>query len=809
MVSKTKIVLTMKWVTAVVSAMASVACDAPRAAHEAEPRNAPSATVRLPQVAGQAPRPNIIFILADDLGYGDLGSFWQNKGSHSAKKFATPELDRLAAEGMKLTHHYVAAPVCAPSRASLLTGRHQGHAEVRDSQFDKPLEHNHTLGTVMRAAGYATAWIGKAGLSGEETSVNLAGKGSQGLAAHPLTLGFDRFFGYLFHGDAHEHYPRNGTTADTAFIYDGFDQVTNASLDLYTTDAWTAAAKKFLIDEVKAGDKPFFLYLAYDTPHFNMQRPAVAYPALDEDGDPTTGGVQWTLDKDASGNVRYASTANGLGVMDAYTEPALPDSFSDSEKQHVGMIRRIDRAVGDIVRTLKDLGVDDKTLIVFSSDNGPHNEGNDPRTFESFANMEGIKRDMWEAGIRVPTIVRWPGGIASATNDENAIVELAYPSGAWDWLPTFAALAGVPAPSRADGVSLVPSLTGGKGQRDKGYLYFEFANDGTTPNYTEFPSHGGAARGEMQAVRVGNTMGVRTQIASAQDDFLIYDVVGDPGQKNNLAASLPELQAELKVLAISGRRPGAGVVRPYDSAAVPASVPPPGLVNGVRWKSYVGPFPWVPEFRDLVPTTIGSDATFDPAKHAPSGSSGLFYTGFVQAPVAGNYTFYLTSDAGASLHIHDAQVIDDDFNHDGTEVSGSIVLAAGYHAYRLCYRHADAAHVLDVKWSGPNLAKQSIAPSSLFLDPQADLDDVAADGGAGSAVGGTTGSSAASGDGASGATPNKTAAKAGCDCRVDSSGQRSGTRTVAGWLALLSLVLFPPARRVFRRPHGLRSKRRA
>ena len=330
----------------------------------------------------------------------------------------------------------------------------------------------------------------------------------------------------------------------------------------------------------------------------------------------------------------------------------------------------------------------------------------------------------------MPTIVRWPGGISSSTNDENAIFELAWPSGAWDWLPTFAALAGLPAPSWADGVSLAPSLTGGKGQRDKGYLYFEFANDGTTPDFAEFPNHGGAARGEMQAVRVGNYMGVRTQIASAQDDFQIYDVVNDPAEKNNLAASLPELQSVLKVLAVSGRPPGAGVMRPYDSATVPASVPPAGLVNGVRWKSYEGHFPWVPEFRDLLPNTVGSDTTFAPAKHAPNDNSGLFYKGFVQVPVAGDYTFYLTSDAGASLHIHDAHVIDDDFNHDGSEISGSMALAAGYHSYRLCYRHADAAHVLDVKWSGPNLTKQPVPPSNLFFNP---LDDV-------TAAGGTTGS---------------------------------------------------------------------
>ena len=576
----------MKWATVAVFAMLGVACGAPRSKPEAE---APLAAFRQ-----QASKPNIIFILADDLGYGDLGSFWQDRGSRSAKKFDTPQLDRLAAEGMKLTHHYVGAPVCAPSRASLLTGRHQGHADVRDSWFDKPLPRNHTLGTVMQAGGYVTAWIGKAGLVGDEGSLNLAGNGSKDFAAHPLNRGFDRFFGYLFHLDAHAHYPRNGATYETAFIYDNFDQVTNASLDLYTTDAWTAAAKKFVIDAAKAGDKPFFLYLAYDTPHYNMERPAVAYPALDDDGDPATGGIQWTLDTDASGNVRYASTANGLGVMDAYTEADLPDSFAEADKQHVGMIRRIDHAVGDIVHTLKDLGVDDNTLIVFSSDNGPHWEGNDPRTFESFANMEGIKRDLWEAGIRVPTIARWPGGITSATKDENAIFELALPSGQWDWLPTFASLAGLPAPSWADGVSLVPSLTGGKRQRDKGYLYFEFAIDGTTPSFTEFANHGGATRGQMQAVRAGNYMGVRTNVASAEDDFQIYDVVSDTHEANNLAPSMPMLQAQLKALAVGGRRPGAGVVRPYDAAAVPASIAPRGpgqrrALEAVRRAFSVGP----------------------------------------------------------------------------------------------------------------------------------------------------------------------------------------------------------------------------
>jgi hypothetical protein len=330
----------------------------------------------------------------------------------------------------------------------------------------------------------------------------------------------------------------------------------------------------------------------------------------------------------------------------------------------------------------------------------------------------------------------------------------------------------------------------------------------------------------MQAVRVGNYMGVRTQIASERDDFLIYDVVNDTHEKNNLAAAMPELQAQLKTLAASGRRPGGGAVRPFDGAAIPASVAPAGLVGGVRWKRYAGPFPWVPELRDLTPVAIGSDATFDPAKHAPGSDGALFYKGFIEVPAAGDYTFYVTSDAGASLHIHDAHVIDDDFNHDGSEVAGSIKLQAGYHEYRLCYRHAAASHMLDVQWSGPDISKQTIPPSRLFFDPQADVGEVTGAGGASGGGGGATaggggdgaGGTAAGGadgdgnggtagtggttgggvggvsrGGASGGHQNPVAS-AGCGCRASSPEQRNGTRAAIAWLMLLGVPLIRRAR---------------
>lgn len=669
-----------------------------------------------PSNAGESvSRPNIIFFFVDDLGYGDVGCFWQDQKSGS-QKFDTPGIDQMAAEGAKLTHHYISAPVCAPSRASLLNGRHQGHSNVRDSQFDKVLENNHTMASVLRQAGYRTIHTGKAGLAGGENSVNLNGTGSSGLGGHPLDRGYDEFFGYLFHGDGHEHYPRNGTTDKTAHIYNGYQQVTNASMDLYTTDAWTAFAKDAIMREAGDGDdQPFFLYLAYETPHFKMQRPAVAYPPFDADGDPATGGIQWTVATDTSGNIRYASTANGNGTVDGYNHPDNNTSWPTSNQQHVGMIRRIDRSIADILQTLKDLGIDDNTLCVFSSDNGPHNEGNNPRFFESFANMEGIKRDMWEAGIRVPTVVRWPGKIAGATDNPNDIHEIDYPSAIWDWMPTFAEMAGVPAPSWCDGVSLLPTLTGEGTQRDKGYLYFEFMTSGTTPNWVEFANHANDPKGQMQCIRIGNLMGIRTAVASEATDFQIYDVTTDPGQANNLAASLPEVQTQMKEIALRGRRPGQGAARPYDSANIPAVVM--NVEPGLKYAAYEGFFQWVPEFRDLAPSASGSVTEFNVVAHrSRAENQGLLYEGLINAPADGAYSFSLTTDTGANFFVHDAHLIEDDFTHDGSAKSGTINLQAGLHPFRLYYRHLSGDAELDLKWSGPGFAETTLDASAFFRE---------------------------------------------------------------------------------------------
>jgi arylsulfatase A-like enzyme len=216
-------------------------------------------------------KPNVLFVLVDDMGWGDLGVFFQNGRDFAANRnkpaFATPKLDTMAAEGIQLRRHYCPAPVCAPSRASLMLGVHQGHANVRDNQMDKAIENNHTLASVLRQAGYATAAFGKWGLQGSGSIPE----------AHAQYRGFDYFFGYQTHNNGHYHYPKE----DGQTVWDGFTTDITSQLDnCYTADLWTARAKKWIVDQHAAHPtQPFFIYLAYDTPHFELEVPSSAYPA--------------------------------------------------------------------------------------------------------------------------------------------------------------------------------------------------------------------------------------------------------------------------------------------------------------------------------------------------------------------------------------------------------------------------------------------------------------------------------------------------------------------------------------------------
>ena len=655
-------------------------------------------------------RPNIILINCDDLGYGDVGCFWQNQRT-GTQKFATPGLDALAADGVMLTQHYVGAPVCASSRASLLQGRHQGHSDIRNSQFDYALPNNHSIASVLHAAGYHTVHVGKAGLTG---AISSNATTTAGLAAHPRYRGFDRFFGYWSHGQAHEHYPQNATTANAAYITDDFQMVKNAYVDLYTTDAWTAFAKKTIIEDTQnTPNRPFFLYLAYDTPHFRNQVPPTRdYPT----GKGLTGGIQWT------GAPSYASTAtNDPTKIDniANQHSSVDPTWPDIQRRQVSMIRRIDDCVSDIIQTLRDLHIDNNTLIIFTSDNGPaYEDGQDPRFFKSYANFEGIKRDIWEGGMRVPTIAWWPGHIPEATNLPTSAAARCHrdtgtgspPSPKWPECP----------PHRyTDGISLLPTLTASGTHRQREYLYFEFNNPGGAtagpPSFPDFPHHGNELQNQSQAIRIGDFMGVRVNIATAANAFRIYNVVTDPSQGTDLSGTRNDLAIRMMQIAVTARRPLAAVSRPYDTTPMPAISPGP-VTNGLLYKSYEGYWPWVPEFRVMTETASGMTPLPDVGVRSRDKDVGISFTGYVSVPTTGTYNFSVNSDSGSSLWIHDAHVIDNDFNYTANKTSAPVYLEAGLHPVRLYYRHQGANPVLQLDYSGPGIPLQQIPASAYFTD---------------------------------------------------------------------------------------------
>jgi len=674
--------------------------------------------VKSETAAAPAPKPNILYILTDDLGWGDLGVLFQNSRQTANDRnkpwHLTPNLDKFAAEGVQLPAHYCPAPVCAPSRASLMLGVSQGHANVRDNQFDKALENNHTLATVLRQAGYATVAIGKWGLQGMK-----AGETNPATwPAYPTHRGFDYFFGYARHSDGHEHYPKEAPYQKPKQVWDGTKNITPELDKCYTADLWTARAKQWIIDhERDHAAQPFFMYLAYDTPHATDELPTQAYP----EGRGLHGGMQWLgtpghMINTASGTIdswEYPDYQNATWDQDrnpATAEVPWPNVY----KRYATDVRRLDDAVADIKQLLIDLKIDGDTLVIFTSDNGPSIESYLPKQplradfFDSFGIFDGIKRDCLEGGVRVPTLVRWPGHIPAGKI-------VTQPSIAYDWMRTFADVAGVPEPARADGVSLLPELTGHGNQQDRGYLYVEYFNDAKTPRYVDFTlNNRGRVRNQMQAIRIGDYVGLRYDIQSQADPFEIFNVVVDPKEATNLAPGMNQLEHQMKQLVLQVRRPDSDAPRPYDNELVPALSGIP-VTNEVEWRAYEGAYPWVPDFETLAPVAQGISAGPDLQKRTRDDNIGLFFTGFLNIPKDGNYTFSLAADTGALLRIHDATVIDADFGYvSGTQASGSIRLQAGLHPFRLYYaRRSKGKPELKWSWSGPGMVKELI-PASAF-----------------------------------------------------------------------------------------------
>lgn len=448
-----------------------------------------------------AAKPNIVFILADDLGYGDLGSFGQ-------EKIRTPHLDRLAHEGLRLTQHYSGNAVCAPSRCVLLTGKHPGHAFIRDNREAKPEGQlplpasEVTVARALKDAGYATAIVGKWGLGPMES------EGS------PLRQGFDRFFGYncqrqahnfypayLYDNDqrvplknpefpAHQKFPAQGDASDAASYarYSGAD---------YAPDLMRDAALKFVTENKT---RPFFLYYATSAPHLALQVPDDSL-------------------KEYAGAFEETPYLGERGYLPHKTPRAA----------YAAMITRMDRDIGALMSRLTELGLDEKTIIVFSSDNGPLYDklgGTDEEFFKSAGGLRGRKGSLYEGGIRVPTVVRWKGTVSAG----GASARL---SGFEDWMPTFLELAGIAEPSKKlDGISLVPTLRG-KEQPERPFLYREFAG------------YGG-----WQVAREGSWKLVKQKLnargANAEVQAELYDLASDPAESKNVAAAHPDVVARLE-----------------------------------------------------------------------------------------------------------------------------------------------------------------------------------------------------------------------------------------------------------------------
>ncbi len=416
--------------------------------------------------AGQARKPNIIFIMADDLGYGDLSCYGQ-------KKFATPRLDRMATEGTRFTQYYAGSTVCAPSRSVLMTGLHTGHTRIRGNARQPLLPEDVTVAEVLRSAGYATGIMGKWGL-GED--------GSTGI---PNRQGFDEWFGYLDQAHAHRHY--------TDHLFRNEEKVKVDPEKDYTHDLFTEEALKFVR---KNKENPFFLYLAYTVPHAELRVPEDSLKEF-RGKFPEKPFTNAAADKHPS--VGYRSQKEPNAALAA-------------------MVTRLDRDVGRLLDLLKDLGVDGDTLVLFTSDNGPHKEGGrDPAFFESSGPLRGIKRDLTDGGIRVPMIARWPGRVPAGRCSDQVWSHC-------DFLATAADAAGSKA-YPGDGLSMLPALLG-KEQKPHEFLYWEFHE-----------------KGFQQAVRVGDWKGIRASVGAPLDLFNLKD---DIGEKDNVAAKHPEVVSKIE-----------------------------------------------------------------------------------------------------------------------------------------------------------------------------------------------------------------------------------------------------------------------
>jgi arylsulfatase A len=439
--------------------------------------------------------PNIIYILADDLGYGDLSSWGQTL-------FQTPHLDALGASGMRFTQHYSGSTVCAPSRSSLMTGLHTGHTPIRGNKEIMPEGQEPlpaaavTLPEVLKQRGYVTGAFGKWGL------------GFPGSEGDPNNQGFDEFFGYNCQRIAHNYYPYHLWHNDERIE---LKENAGSAEGLY---APTLIQEKTLEFIESNKDQPFFCFVPHVIPHAEMFAPEAYMERF-------------------RGKFLPESSYDGADYGERGYKVGSYGSQPEAHAAFAAMVTMLDDHVGQIVAKLEELGIADNTLIIFTSDNGPHQEaGHDPEFFNSNGALRGFKRDLYEGGIRVPMMARWPGVIApgSATDHISAF---------WDVMPTVAEIAGAEVPADVDGISFLPTLRGDGNQAEHEYLYWEFHE-----------------RGGRQGIRKANWKGVKYDINKIANAKLeLYDLEADPGETTDLASKYPAIVKELETLMTEANTP--------------------------------------------------------------------------------------------------------------------------------------------------------------------------------------------------------------------------------------------------------------
>jgi len=438
--------------------------------------------------------PNVIYILADDLGYGDLSLTGQNK-------FDTPNIDKLASEGMVFTQHYSGATVCAPSRSALLTGMHTGHTVVRgnkevlpEGQYPIPTE-TYTIAEMLKEAGYKTSVYGKWGLGfpGSEGDANMQG--------------FDEFYGYNCQRVAHNYYPYHLWHNQEKIMLECNE---GTGQEIYAPDLIHEKSLEFI---EKNKDSTFFMFYATPLPHAELLLPEKYI-------------------KKYKGKLLPETKHEGVDDGPTYKN----GGYGSQDHPHAAfaaMINHLDSQVGDIVNKLEELGIADNTIIVFTSDNGPHREGGaDPDYFDSNGIYQGYKRDLYEGGIHVPMIAKWPSKIKAGSSTDHV-------SAFWDVMPTLAEVVGKDLDESIDGISFLPTLTGDANQTKHEYLYWEFHE-----------------KGGRIAIRKGKWKGVKYNVLKKPNQIIeLYDLEKDPSEENNLASQYPEIVEEITVLMQKARTP--------------------------------------------------------------------------------------------------------------------------------------------------------------------------------------------------------------------------------------------------------------